>query len=70
LGEMKYYFRDGISAILAAEYTIESYTQKLNEILNDRDRLTSIAEAGRKVGLDNLNYKNYSALLTNFMVKI
>jgi glycosyltransferase involved in cell wall biosynthesis len=70
LGEMKYYFRDGISAILAPEYTIESYTQKLNEIINDRDRLASIAEAGRKVGLDNLNYKNYSALLTNFIVKI
>jgi glycosyltransferase involved in cell wall biosynthesis len=67
LGEMKYYFQDGISAILADEYTLESYHKKLCEILPFKDRLKSIADNGHKVGVEKLNYLNYGKQLKQFI---
>ncbi len=67
LGEMKYYFTDGISAILADEYTVESYIQKLREFLPLKDQLKKIAEEGNRIGTTNLNYLKYGAELKQFI---
>lgn len=67
LGEMKFYFKDGISAILAEEYTIESYLKKLSEILPFKDKLEIIAEKGHKVGIEKLNYLSYGKDLKQFI---
>jgi glycosyltransferase involved in cell wall biosynthesis len=70
LGEMKFYFKDGISAILADEYTIESYLKKLSEILPLKENLKAIAEGGHKVGLEKLNYLNYGKELKQFIFDV
>jgi len=67
LGEMKYYFKDGVSAILADEYTLESYFKKLCDILPLKDKLKSIAEEGHKVGVEKLNYLSYGKELKQFI---
>jgi len=69
-GEVQYYFRDGISAILADEYTIESYLQKLSEVLPFKEQLKKIAEEGHKVGKEKLNYMNYGFELKQFILSI
>lgn len=66
-GEMDYYFRDGISAILAEEYTIESYVNKLSNVLNDKETLLKVAAEGHSVGLLNLEYRNNGMLLKEFI---
>ena len=66
-GELNYYFQDGVSAILADEYTIESFYQKLREILPQKERLNIIAENGHKIGAANLNYKQNGILLQKFI---
>jgi len=70
LGEMKYYFKDGFSAILAEEYTIESYFKKLCEVLPHEGQLMMIAKEGNKVGLDKLNYINYGTELRQFILNL
>lgn len=67
LGEMKHYFKDGISAILADEYILDSYVGKLIEILPFKEKLKSIAEEGHKVGIENLNYLRYGTELKQFI---
>jgi glycosyltransferase involved in cell wall biosynthesis len=67
LGELSYYFKDGVSAILADEYTIESFVLKLREVLPDKDKLKMIAEEGYKVGSEKLNYMNNGILLSKFI---
>lgn len=70
IGELKHYFADGVSAILADEYSIESYLVKLSVRLASKNELKIIAQNGYKVGLNSLNYKNYSIELRNFIINI
>ena len=70
IGEMKYYFRDGISAILADEYIVESYITKISLSLVSKEALSSIARNGHEVGFYYLNYKTYSEELKNFLLSI
>ena len=67
LGEMNFYFKDGISAILAEEFTIESYLEKLSEILPFKDKLKLIAEEGHQIGIEKLNYLCYGKELKQFI---
>jgi glycosyltransferase involved in cell wall biosynthesis len=66
-GEMQYYFKDGVSAILADDYSVGSYVKKLSEVLPAKDKLKSIAEAGYRVGIEKLNYSTYGADLKFFI---
>lgn len=68
LGELGYYFKDGISAILADEYTIESYLQKLTQILPLKEQLKLIAEEGYRIGSVKLNYLNNGDRLKQFIL--
>jgi len=70
LGEMKYYFQDGVSAILADDYTIESYLKKLCEVLPFKNKLKDIAFKGHKVGFEKLNYLSYGKELKQFIDNI
>jgi len=67
IGELQYYFKTGFSAILAEEYSIESYMKKLSEILHSKETLAQIGEEGFKVGQKKLNYKNYAHELNQFI---
>lgn len=70
LAEMKFYFKDNESAILAAECTLESYVIRLSDILSDTNKLVKIGEQGYKVGINNLHYTNYSSGLVDFLTNI
>ena len=70
IGEMRSYFTDGISAILASEYSVDSYIKKISEIIDDKEKLASIGIAGQTVGQKYLNYRNYSAPLVDFIKNI
>jgi glycosyltransferase involved in cell wall biosynthesis len=70
LGELECYFQDGVSAILANEYTIDSYVSKLSEVITSSDRLQTIGNEGYKVGNHYLNYITYAAQLKQFIETI
>lgn len=66
-GELSYYFKDSVSAILAEEYTIDSYYQKLTKILPLKEKLNMIGTNGYKVGSVELNYLNNGIKLREFI---
>jgi glycosyltransferase involved in cell wall biosynthesis len=70
IGELKYYFKTGFSAILAEEYSIESYMNKLNGMLSSKATLAQIGEEGFKVGQEKLNYKTYAFELKQFITEL
>lgn len=70
IGEIKYYFQSGVSALLADEYSIESYIKALNTKLELNENLVRIGEEGYNVGQDRLNYKTYADALFQFINKL
>lgn len=70
LGEVKYYFRDGTSAILADEYNIDAYADKFRELLVSDINLEQIGQKGHQIGLEHLNYAVYSSQLKTFIMQI
>jgi len=66
-GELQYYFKDGFSAILADEYSVDSYFNKLSEVLKNKNNLIQIAAEGHRVGKTYLNYKSYADQLKEFL---
>lgn len=69
-GELQYYFKDGFSAILADDYSVDSYFDKLSEVLKNKESLIPIAAEGHKVGETYLNYKSYAEQLKTFLYNL
>lgn len=67
LGEIKFYFNDGISAILADNYSIESYYEKLSAIISSKQQLNEIGMEGYNIGLRNFDYKIQGKQLKEFI---
>ena len=67
IGELKSYFKDGESAILVDEYSIDAYYKRLSEVLPQKDLLTEIGLEGYKIGIDNFNYKTQGVKLFEFI---
>ena len=57
IGELKYYFENNVSAILADEYTIDSYIESLANILPNKESLDQIGNRGYEVGVNNFHYQ-------------
>lgn len=67
IGEVAFYFRDMESGILAGEYDIEIYFEKLHHIMSNDELLDEIGLKGYQVGFENFHYKNYGRPLFNFI---
>ncbi|MEO3404437.1 glycosyltransferase [Mucilaginibacter sp. CAU 1740] len=65
LGELDHYFDDN-SAILADEYTVESYKQKMKSTLANRD-LSTIGKNGYDIGQKKFHYASVAAEIGNFI---
>lgn len=70
IGEVKNYFMDGESAILADEYSLESYVAKIKEALSDSVNVERIGINGFYIGQEKLNYKAYSNTLRDFILEL
>lgn len=57
IGELNYYFENNVSAILADEYTIDSYIESLVNILPNKELLDQIGNRGYEVGVNNFHYQ-------------
>lgn len=67
LGELKVYFKDGVSAILADNYSLESYYNKLLTAISLNQTLDKIGLEGYKIGLDNFDYRSQGERLKVFI---
>ena len=55
-GEIPLYLKDGVNAYIARPDSVESFSEKLKELLSDPAKAKIIGEAGRKVAIENFNY--------------
>ena len=69
-GELKYYFVDEVSALLANEYSENSYVEKLTNALKSREHLDSIGKEGNIVGMANFDYLKQGIELKKFILKL
>lgn len=69
-GELKYYFVDEVSALLADEYSENSYVEKLTNALKSREHLDSIGKEGNIVGMANFDYLKQGIELKKFILKL
>jgi glycosyltransferase involved in cell wall biosynthesis len=70
IGELKIYFKDGVSAILADDYTVSSYVGKLTKILPDKSTLDNIGKAGYTIGVENFDFHNQGVQLQKFILNL
>ncbi len=56
-GEIPLYLKDGENAYISEPDSVDSYTQKLRELLSDPDKAKRIGEEGKKVAGEKFNYK-------------
>lgn len=70
VGELEYYFKNGKSAILAEEYTVDSYVAALTIALKDENIFDKMGKEGYLVGHDNFHFKSNAPLLKSFFTQL
>lgn len=68
-GEMKYYFRNGVNAIVANDCTIESIAERLDEIDNGVYDISTIKSCSYKTGMENFSIDYYRTTLYQFLLE-
>jgi len=67
-GEINHYpFIDGETALIADDYNINSFSEKMRFILEHPQKSKEIGEKGRQMGLDNFDYTKHGHKLMNFI---
>lgn len=69
-GELSYYFQPFVSALLANEYSIESYFECLKAAITDRSLLDKIGFEGYKIGKRFFDSHSYDASLRSFIEEV
>lgn len=67
LGEIPNYFEDGRNAIVASGFDTDTYSQKLQWIINNPNKLESISENSYATGLNLFNTNSYNLKLEKFI---
>ena len=67
MGDVGHYFKNGDSAILAEEYSVDSYYDTVSQYLSSKNDLKRIGENGYQIGMKNFNYLAYSKQLEGFL---
>ncbi|MDN3655837.1 glycosyltransferase [Ferruginibacter paludis] len=67
VGELKNYFTDGVSAILADAYSVESYYHKILPFISSRQKLDQIGREGQAIGKSNFDFRGQGEKLKAFI---
>ena len=66
-GEMSHYFTDNKNAIVAESYSIESYSSKLQWVINNQSDLEVLAIESYKTGLEYFDINSSKSKIKNFL---
>jgi len=67
VGEIPYYLKDGENAFLAIPGSVESLSQKINEVFNNIPASQTIAKKGKEVVMEHFNYKKQTTGILRFI---
>jgi glycosyltransferase involved in cell wall biosynthesis len=66
-GEINHYFINNLNAIIAMDYKINTYSQKMEWVLNNPDKLEAIAHNSYVIGCSHFNIQSYSSKIEKFL---
>ncbi len=69
-GEVRYYFKDMINALVADLYDEKNFAQKMSYIISNPAKCETIGENGKKVALDLADYRKYGRKMVTFINEI
>ena len=66
-GEVACYFKDGETALVAENYTIEEFASKMEFVLDNPEVAKTIGERGKALGLKAFNHLTYGPKILSFL---
>ena len=67
VGEIKNYFEDGKTALIADEYTIKGFAEKMQFVLENSEKAKIIGLNGKELGLNEFDYRTQGRRLKTFL---
>lgn len=67
IGELRFYFKDGVSALLVDSFSIDAYYEKICTTIGSKSKLDEIGYNGYRIGMDNFDYKMQGEKLKEFI---
>lgn len=69
-GEVAQYFKDGVNALVAVDYDVDQYAEKMKYVLDHPQEAVEIGKKGKELGLKEFNYLNYGKRLKSFIEEL
>lgn len=69
-GEVKYYFKDKVNALVAELYDEQAFAEKMTYVISNPSECGLIGENGKKIALEYADYKKYGERIVNFINEI
>ena len=69
-GEVAYYFKDKENGLIAAEYDIDQFTEKMQFVLDHPEEASVIGQRGKEMGLREFNFLHYGQNLLRFLANL
>ncbi len=66
-GEVAHYFQDKKNALIANNYEVDEYVEKLLFVINEPDKASKIGKKGKTYGLNEFDYLSYGQKLKLFL---
>jgi glycosyltransferase involved in cell wall biosynthesis len=66
-GEVRYYFKDMVNALVAEIYEEKAFAEKMNYVISNPSECAVIAENGKNTALEYADYKTYGVKIINFI---
>ncbi|MEO1451746.1 MAG: glycosyltransferase, partial [Bacteroidota bacterium] len=69
-GEIRYYFRDEETALIADDYDPAAFAEKMQYIVQNPVAAAQIGENGRRMGLQEFNYITFGQRMRDFIAQV
>ncbi|MHA1381326.1 MAG: glycosyltransferase [Candidatus Helarchaeota archaeon] len=69
-GEIKTYFVDNETALIAKHYDIHEFANKMSFVISNPKKAKIIGQRGKYVGIKNFNYENYGKKIKSFILSL
>ena len=70
VGEINTYFEDEQTALIAEEYSVDQFAQKMDYVIEHTEHSQSIGRAGKELGKQNFDFKAYGIKIKNFLFEL
>ncbi|MDN5214190.1 glycosyltransferase [Fulvivirgaceae bacterium BMA12] len=70
VGEVVNFFEDNKNAFVAADFAVDDFSQKMEEVLNHPEKAKVVGQSGLELGYKHFNYLHYGDQLMDFFKKL